>query len=111
MRILLITLAVLLSSVASKANPVCIQDIPNPGDETCTTTYTTGTPTTTNSTTNNAYTGDQRVVPSSAAPSLSNMSQDVCSIEVVGGVQKFGLGVSMGTSKRDLNCESLKLAK
>ena len=47
MRILLITLAVLLSSVASKANTVCIQDIPNPGDETCTTTYTTGTPTTT----------------------------------------------------------------
>ena len=67
--------------------------------------------TTTNSTTNNAYTGDQRVVPSSAAPSLSNMSQDVCSIAVVGGVQKFGLGVSMGTSKRDLNCERLKLAK
>ena len=67
--------------------------------------------TTNNETTNNAYTGDQRVVPSSAAPSLSNMSQDVCSIAVVGGVQKFGLGVSMGTSKRDLNCERLKLAK
>ena len=50
-------------------------------------------------------------MPSSAAPSLSNMSQDVCSIAVVGGVQKFGLGVSMGTSKRDLNCERLKLAK
>ena len=67
--------------------------------------------TTNNETTNNAYTGDQRVVPSSAAPSLSNMSQDVCSIAVVGGIQKFGLGVSMGTSKRDLNCERLKLAK
>ena len=67
--------------------------------------------TTNNETINNAYTGDQRVVPSSAAPSLSNMSQDVCSIAVVGGVQKFGLGVSMGTSKRDLNCERLKLAK
>ena len=78
------------------------------------TTYATGSSsntTTNNETTNNAYTGDQRVVPSSAAPSLSNMSQDVCSIAVVGGVQKFGLGVSMGTSKRDLNCERLKLAK
>ena len=78
------------------------------------TTYATGSSsntTTNNETTKNAYTGDQRVVPSSAAPSLSNMSQDVCSIAVVGGVQKFGLGVSMGTSKRDLNCERLKLAK
>ena len=70
---------------------------------------TTNTNSTTNN--NNSYTGDQRVVPSSAAPSLSNMSQDVCSIAVVGGVQKFGLGVSMGTSKRDLNSERLKLAK
>jgi hypothetical protein len=67
--------------------------------------------TTNNETTNNAYTGDQRVVPSSAAPSLSNMSQDVCSIAVVGGIQKFGLGISAGTSKRDINCERLKLAK
>ena len=78
------------------------------------TTYATGSSsntTTNNETTNTAYPGDQRVVPSSAAPSLSNMSQDVCSIAVVGGVQKFGLGVSMGTSKRDLNCERLKLAK
>ena len=67
--------------------------------------------TTNNSTSNSSYTGDQRVVPSASAPAISSMSQDVCAVAVVGGVQKFGLGVSMGTSKRDMNCERLKLAK
>mgnify|MGYP003638947000 FL=1 len=78
------------------------------------TTYSTGSSsntTTNNSTSNSSYTGDQRVVPSASAPAISSMSQDVCAVAVVGGVQKFGLGVSMGTSKRDMNCERLKLAK
>jgi hypothetical protein len=79
---------------------------------TASTTYSTGSSsnsTTTNTT--NAYQGDSRVVPSASAPAISSMSQDVCAVAVVGGVQKFGLGVSMGTSKRDMNCERLKLAK
>ena len=44
---LLIIVGVLLSSVISKAETICIQDVPNIGDQTCTTTYSTGTTTTT----------------------------------------------------------------
>ena len=69
--------------------------------------------TTTNSTTNNnnTYTGDTRVVPSASAPSISAMSQDLCVVGVSGGVQKFGLGASIGVTKRDMNCERMKLSK
>lgn len=45
---LLIIVAALLSSVTIKAETICIQDIPNPGDTSCTTTYSTGTAATTN---------------------------------------------------------------
>ena len=44
---LLIIVGVLLSSATSKAETICIQDVPNIGDQTCTTTYSTGTTTTT----------------------------------------------------------------
>jgi len=44
---LLIIVGVLLSSATSKAETVCLQDVPNIGDQTCTTTYSTGTTTTT----------------------------------------------------------------
>jgi len=46
---LLIGIVILVLSVASsKAETICIQDIPNPGDSTCTSTYSTGTAATTN---------------------------------------------------------------
>ena len=45
---LLITLVVLLNLETSNAETICIQDIPNTGDSTCTTTYSTGTAATTN---------------------------------------------------------------
>ena len=67
---------------------------------------------TTNATTNNnSYTGDSRVVPSASAPSISAMSQDLCTTGVAGGIQKFGLGASIGITKRDMNCERMKLSK
>ena len=67
--------------------------------------------TTNNETNNNSYTGDTRVVPSANAAAIGNMNQNVCTISVAGGVQKFGLGVSIATHKRDLNCERMLLAK
>jgi len=79
-----------------------------------TTNYQTGSSsstTTNNETTNNAYTGDSRVVPSASAPSISAMSQDLCVVGVSGGIQKFGLGASIGVTKRDMNCERMKLSK
>ena len=71
----------------------------------------TSSTTTNNATTNNAYTGDSRVVPSASAPAISSMSQDLCTTGVSGGIQKFGLGASIGVTKRDMNCERMKLSK
>ena len=67
--------------------------------------------TTNNSTSNSSYTGDQRVVPSASAPSISSMSQDLCTVGISAGGQTFSFGASVGMTKRDLNCERLKLAK
>lgn len=74
------------------------------------TSYAGGSTSTTNNTTN-AYQGDSRVVNSANAPAMNNFSQDVCSIAMSGGISTFGLGISAGSSKRDENCERLKLAK
>lgn len=67
--------------------------------------------TTTNNNTTNAYSGDSRVVPSASAPSISSMSQDLCTVGISAGGQTFSFGASVGMTKRDLNCERLKLAK
>jgi len=77
-----------------------------------TTTYQSGSSSNTTTTnTTNAYTGDQRVVNSSSAPSMSAMSQDLCVVGVSAGVSTFGLGVSGGTYRTDENCERIKLSK
>ena len=70
--------------------------------------------TTTNNTTtnnNNSYTGDQRTVPSASAPGISAMSQDLCTVGVSAGLQKPLIGASLGITKRDMNCERMKLSK
>ena len=77
-----------------------------------TTTYQSGSSSNTTTTnTTNAYTGDQRVVNSSSAPSMSAMSQDLCVVGVSGGVSTFGVGLSGGTYITDENCERIKLSK
>ena len=79
-----------------------------------TTNYQSGSSsnTTTNATTNNnSYTGDTRVVPSASAPSISAMSQDLCTVGVAAGIQKPLIGASIGVPKRDMNCERMKLSK
>ena len=69
--------------------------------------------TTTNSSTNNnnSYTGDTRTVPSASAPGISAMSQDLCTVGVGIGIQKPLIGGSIGITKRDMNCERMKLSK
>ena len=81
-----------------------------------TTNYQTGSSqsTTTNNTTNNSnnsYPGDTRTVPSASAPGISAMSQDLCTVGVGIGIQKPLIGGSIGITKRDMNCERMKLAK
>ena len=83
---------------------------------TASTTYQDGSSsntTTTNSTTNNnnSYTGDTRTVPSASAPGISAMSQDLCTVGVSAGIQKPLIGASIGITKRDMNCERMKLSK
>ena len=70
---------------------------------------TTTTNTTNNN--NNSYTGDTRTVPSASAPGISAMSQDLCTVGVGIGIQKPLIGGSIGITKRDLNCERMKLSK
>ena len=70
---------------------------------------TTTTHTTNNN--NNSYTGDTRTVPSASAPSISAMSQDLCTVGVGLGIQKPLIGGSIGITKRDMNCERMKLSK
>jgi hypothetical protein len=81
-----------------------------------TTNYQTGSSSSTSTTNttnnnNNSYTGDTRTVPSASAPSISAMSQDLCTVGISAGGQTFSFGASLGMTKRDLNCERLKLAK
>ena len=79
-----------------------------------TTNYQSGSSANTTNTTNNttnAYTGDSRVVPSASSPAISSMSQDLCTVGISAGGQTFSFGASLGFTKRDLNCERLKLAK
>ena len=66
---------------------------------------------TTSTTNNNSYTGDTRTVPSASAPGISAMSQDLCTVGVAAGIQKPLIGASIGITKRDMNCERMKLSK
>ena len=66
---------------------------------------------TTSTTNNNSYTGDTRTVPSASAPGISAMSQDLCTVGVSAGLQKPLIGGSIGVTKRDMNCERMKLSK
>lgn len=49
--------------------------------------------------------------PSAISPSINGSNADLCTIGVSGAVQTQILGISAGSTVRDLNCERLKLAK
>ena len=66
---------------------------------------------TTSTTNNNSYTGDTRTVPAAAAPGISAMSQDLCTVGVAAGIQKPLIGASIGITNRYMNCERMKLSK
>jgi len=79
-----------------------------------TTTYQSGstndtTSTTTNTTNNNNNT--KVPVPTASAPGMSAYSQDICAVGKSGGIQLPGVGISGGTTARDMNCERMKLSK
>jgi hypothetical protein len=49
--------------------------------------------------------------PSAIAPAINTMNNDICAIGVSGAAQTQILGIAIGTTYRDENCERLKLAK
>jgi hypothetical protein len=49
--------------------------------------------------------------PSAITPTMNISNSDLCTVGVAGAVQTQILGISMGTTHRDMNCEKLKNAK
>lgn len=49
--------------------------------------------------------------PSAITPTMNISNSDLCTVGVAGAVQTQILGISMGTTIRDMNCEKLKNAK
>ena len=68
---------------------------------------TTSTVTTTSDSTNTVISAP----PSAIAPSINTANSDICTIGVSGAVQTQILGISAGSTVRDMNCEKLKNAK
>ena len=72
------------------------------------------TESTSNSTTNSNSKSETTVKsppPSAIAPAINSMNNDLCSIGVSGAAQTQILGIAIGSTFRDENCERLKLAK
>ena len=62
----------------------------------------------------NETTVTQRIVqppPTAIAPAMMSVGSDLCVTGVSGAAQTQVLGISFGTTNRDLNCERLKLSK
>lgn len=49
--------------------------------------------------------------PSAISPQINTSNSDLCTVGVAGAVQTQILGLSMGQTVRDMNCEKLKNAK
>jgi hypothetical protein len=49
--------------------------------------------------------------PTAIAPAVTTINNDVCAVAASGAVQTQILGISMGGTMRDMNCERIKLSK
>lgn len=49
--------------------------------------------------------------PTAASPSINASNSDLCTVGISGAVQTQILGISGGSTVRDMNCERLKLSK
>ena len=72
------------------------------------------TDSTSNSTTNSYSRTDTTVrtpPPTAVAPTITTINNDLCTVGSSGAVQTQILGMSFGTTTRDMNCERIKLSK
>ena len=83
-----------------------------------TTSFTVAQPIVTESTSNSTVTSNGKnettvksPPPSAISPSINASNTDLCTVGVSGAVQTQILGISGGTTVRDMNCERLKLSK
>ena len=49
--------------------------------------------------------------PTAVAPTITSINNDLCTVGSSGAAQTQILGLSFGTTSRDMNCERIKLAK
>ena len=95
MRKLLLCLMVASASVFAQTDPIITQSTSN-----STTTSFSDSKTTVHS-----------PPPSAIAPAVTVINNDVCAVAASGAVQTQILGISMGGTTTDYNCERLKLSK
>jgi len=77
-----------------------------------TTTTSTSINTSTNTTNSNSTVSyKDQPVQRASAPTISVNNNDVCVSAISGGVQGTVIGVSMGTTITDMNCERIKLSR
>lgn len=72
------------------------------------------TDSTSNSTTTSTSNSTNKVIsppPTAVAPAVTTINNDVCATAASGAVQTQILGISMGGTTRDMNCERIKLSK
>lgn len=72
------------------------------------------TESTSNSTTNSTSRSETTVnspPPSAVAPAVTSMNNDLCAVGISGAAQTQILGIAIGSTFIDKNCERLKLAK
>jgi len=61
--------------------------------------------------TSNSTTTIKSPPPTAVAPAITTINNDVCATAASGAVQTQILGLSMGGTTRDMNCERIKLSK
>ena len=64
-----------------------------------------------NESTSNSTTTVKSPPPTAVAPAITTINNDVCAVAASAAVQTQILGVSMGGTMRDMNCERIKLSK
>ena len=62
-------------------------------------------------TSSNSTTTVKSPPPTAVAPAITTINNDVCATASSGAVQTQILGISLGSTTRDMNCERIKLSK
>lgn len=94
------TVLLLLCSTLACANAYAIDPI-----------VTDSTSRSTTESTSNSTTTVKSPPPTAVAPAITVINSDVCAVAASGAVQTQILGISMGGTMTDYNCERIKLAR